>query len=92
MIRSFKSRALKALWEKGDRSKLDARLVDRILRRLDVLNAATRPEDMDLPGFGFRPLSGTRRGTYSVSVKGPWRLTFEWNTPDAVRVDLEQYR
>jgi proteic killer suppression protein len=91
VIRSFKSRALKTLWEKDDRSKIDARMVDRILRRLDALNAALRPDDLDQPGFDFHPLRGSRRGTYSVHINGPWCITFEWSGTDALRVDLEQY-
>ena len=91
MIRSFKSRALRALWEKTDRAKLDARMADRILRRLDVLDAAERPEEMNKPGFNFHRLSGSRAGTYSVHVNGPWCLTFEWDGTDAIRVNLEQY-
>jgi proteic killer suppression protein len=91
VIRSFKSRALKALWEKSDRSKLDVSLVDRILRRLDVLDVALRPQDLNKPGFDFHRLSGARKGTYTVHVNGPWCLTFEWDETDAIRVDLEQY-
>ena len=91
MIRSFKSRALQSLWEKDDRSKIDARLVSRILRRLDALQAAATPDEMNQPGFDFHALSGKRKGTYTVHVNGPWCVTFEWDGIDAVRVDLEQY-
>jgi proteic killer suppression protein len=91
VIRSFTSRALRALWERDDRARIDVRLVDRILRRLDALDAALRPEDMDQPGFDFHRLRGARRGTYSVHVNGPWCITFDWAGTDAVRVALEQY-
>jgi proteic killer suppression protein len=56
MIRSFRSRALKDLGERDDRSKLDARMVRRILRRLDALHQAARPEDLNRLGFGFHEL------------------------------------
>jgi proteic killer suppression protein len=91
MIRSFRSRALKLLWERNNPARLDARLADRILRRLDVLNEATSPEEMHLPGFDFHRLQGDRAGTYTVHVNGPWCITFEWDGADAIRVDLEQY-
>ncbi len=91
MIRSFKSRSLKLLWERNDRSKLDARMADRVLRRLDALHVAGVADDMNKPGFNFHRLSGTRAGTYSIHVNGPWCITFEWGGTDAVRVDLEQY-
>ena len=91
MIRSFQSRELMALWERDDRSKLDGRMVERIQRRLDALNAAERPEEMNQPGFDFHGLSGKRKGTYSVHVNGPWCITFRWRDVDAVEVNLEQY-
>jgi len=91
LIKSFKSRALKMFWEKDDASKLDAKQVARIRRRLDALHAASVPEDMNIPGFDFHGLKGRRKGVYTVHVNGPWCITFEWEAPDAVRVDFEQY-
>lgn len=48
MIKTFAHKQLKALWETG-KSKIDARMHSRILRRLDALDAATAPEDMKPP-------------------------------------------
>ena len=62
----------------------------RILRRLDTLNAAVAPEDMNLPGFNYHQLEG-KPERYSVSVNGPWRITFEFEDGDAIVVDYEQY-
>ena len=42
MIRSFKSKALAELWEKGRTSKIDAKTHERVLRRLDRLDGATK--------------------------------------------------
>ncbi len=78
-------------WEKDDASKLDAKQVARIRRRLDALHAASVPEDMNIPGFDFHGLKGRRKGVYTVHVNGPWCITFEWEAPDAVRVHFEQY-
>ena len=33
----------------------------------------------------------TSRGRHTISVNGPWRITFEWDGENAVKVDLEQY-
>ncbi len=57
MIKTFKHKELARLWEDG-RSKIDAKLHKRIYARLDALDAATSPEDMNLPGFDFHPLNG----------------------------------
>ncbi len=90
MIRSFRSRALKALWEKGEAGRISAGLVPRLIRRLDALNVAFAPEEMNLPGFDYHKLRG-RPVRYSVHVNGPWCLTFGWDGEDAVAVDLESY-
>ena len=91
MIRSFRHKGLERLFSSGDRRKIDSRQADRILRILDRLDASSTPEDLDLPGFDFHRLKGDRRGTYSVSVSGNWRITFGHAAGDAVDVNLEDY-
>lgn len=91
MIRSFKSKGLLELFESGKSSRIDIRLHRRILVRLDRLNVAAAPRDMDLPGFDFHALRGFDPTRYTVHVNGPWCITFEFDDTDAVRVDLEQY-
>lgn len=88
-IRSFRSKQLARLWA-GERSKIDARLHKRILQSLDALDAAGRPEDMDVPGFDFHGLHGSPK-RYTVHVNGPWCVTFEFDLGDACDVDFEQY-
>lgn len=64
--------------------------VERVRRRLDELDIAKQPEDMNVPGFNFHKLRGKPQ-RYAVAVSGPWRITFEWDGQDAVKVDYEQY-
>ncbi len=91
MIQSFRSKPLADLWATGRTAKIDARLHRRILLRLDRLDVASRPEEMNVPGFDFHALRGFNPTRYTVHVNGPWCLTFEFEEGDAVRVDLEQY-
>ncbi|HEX9905859.1 MAG TPA: type II toxin-antitoxin system RelE/ParE family toxin [Propylenella sp.] len=91
MIRSFKGKALADLWTLGKTGRIDARLRRRIWARLDRLNVAETPQEMNLPGFDFHPLKGFAPVRYAVHVNGPWCITFEFNDGDAYRVDLEQY-
>lgn len=90
MIRSFRSKALRLFAEKGDASKLSVPNTDRIRRILARLDASTKPEDMNLPGFRFHGLQGNPK-RYAVSASGNWRITFGWDDGDAIDVDLEDY-
>ncbi len=58
---------------------------------LAQLSAATRPEDMALPGLVLHPLKGNRKGLWSVRVSGNWRITFVFTGADADLVDYEDY-
>lgn len=87
MIRSFRHKGLERYFTKSDRRGIDARQEARIRRILDRLDAAMRPEDMNLPGFGFHGLKGNRKGTYAVSVSGNLRITFDFEAGHAVAVN-----
>jgi proteic killer suppression protein len=91
MIGSFKSKGLAELWETERTGKIDAKMHGRILRRLDRLDVAARPGEMNVPGFDFHPLRGFNPTRYSVHVNGPWCITFEFVDGDACRIDFEQY-
>jgi proteic killer suppression protein len=91
VIRTFRNKALAELWSRSRTAGIDARLHRRILLRLDRLNAADAPEQMNLPGFDFHALKGARPTRFTVHVNGPWCITFEFEQGDAVKVDLEQY-
>ena len=91
MIRSFKSKALQALWERGRAKGIDPKSLKRIRRILSALHAATKPEDLNLPGFKFHELKGNRKGEYAVTVRANFRVVFEWEEGMAVRVNEEDY-
>lgn len=90
MIRSFRHKGLAELWATGSSAKVDRRFQSRVLRRLAALNAATKPDDMNVPGFDFHALKGFSPTRYTIHINGPWCVTFEFDD-DAERVDLEQY-
>lgn len=56
-----------------------------------MLDAAARPADMDQPGYAFHSLTGNRRGQYVVEIRANWRLVFEWEDGEPVRVRMEDY-
>ncbi len=91
MIRTFRHKGLKRLFDFGERGSLAAELVERLTVRLDYLDAATVVSDMDLPGYKLHQLKGDRKGTWSIHVSGNWRLTFTFREGEAFDVDLEDY-
>jgi proteic killer suppression protein len=62
----------------------------RIRQRLDALDDATAPEDMNVPGYSLHGLQGSPK-RYTVHVNGPWCITFGFDGADAIDVDFEQY-
>ena len=91
MIKTFRHKGLKQLFETGRSSRVAADLTRRLIRQLDLLNRATGSSDMNLPGYRLHELKRDRKGTWSISVSGNWRLTFTFQGADAHDVDLEDY-
>lgn len=91
MIRSFRHKGLKALYQRGDTSGVRADHVDRLRRLLTSLNVAQTPNDMNRPGNQLHPLKGKLAGHWAVSVSGNWRITFSFVGSDVELVDYLDY-
>lgn len=94
MIVSFAHRGLRQFWQTGTSHRINPDWHGRVTLQLDALNASTEPEDMNLAGWDFHGLKGQKKKElpkYAVSVSGNWRITWEWDTGDAYRVNLEDY-
>jgi proteic killer suppression protein len=89
--RRIKHKGLRLLYVDADRSKLHPDWVDKIERILAALNVACAPPELDTPGNAFHMLRQNRKGTYSVTVSGPHRITFKWDSEGPFDVDLENY-
>lgn len=91
MIASFRSKALRNLWEKNDPAGVNPNARGRIARILSILESAETLSDLDVPGFRFHALKGFDPRRYSMRVTGNWRITFAWEAGIASAVDLEDY-
>ena len=91
MIRSFRHKGLELYYQSGSAKGIQAKHADRLRLVLGLLNAATSPRDLGLPGLDLHELQGTRRGTWAVKVSGNWRVTFGFAGKDAQLVDYEDY-
>jgi len=63
----------------GERVKAFRAFKAQAERRLDILDAAARRDDlMLLPSNRFEALRGDRKGQFSVRINEQWRICFEW--------------
>lgn len=90
-IKNFLHKGLEDFFYDGTTKSINPKHASRLETRLDLLDAATQPHDMRLPGYNFHKLEPKTAGRYAVSVNGPWRITFEFDGEDAINVDYEQY-
>ena len=91
MIKSFRHRGLKRLYEKGDASKLPAEQLKGIEDVLAHLDVAGKPSDMNFPGYRLHRLKGDLKDVWSVGNSGNWRMTFRFEDGDAFDVHLVDY-
>jgi proteic killer suppression protein len=91
VIRRFRHRGLRRLYEGDDRREVNPEHADKITRVLARLDEATRPEQLDLPVFRLHPLRGDLAGYWSITVRANWRIIFRFEQGDVTDVDLVDY-
>lgn len=91
MIKSFRHKGLRRLFETGSSSGVQASHAKRLRMQLAALDTAQSVEDMNIPGYRLHPLKGPMRGRWSIWVSGNWRLTFEFQSGNADVLDYEDY-
>jgi toxin HigB-1 len=55
---------------------------------LILLDKGKDPSALNMPGYRLHQLKGDRRGQWSATVSGKWRLVFEFEGEHATNVDL----
>ena len=95
VIASFGDRATEDLYH-GRRTsrvrRLPPDIVASALRKMDVIRAAHRLQDLrSPPGNRLEALSGNYEGFYSIRVNQQWRLVFRWEHDSAYELSLKDY-
>lgn len=94
IICSVRHRGLRRLLEADNPRFLRPGLVDRVRK---ILTALILAESMGSfitgtpRGWRVHRLSGDRKGEWSISVSGNWRITFTEENGYIERLDLEDY-
>ena len=91
MIESFRHKGLKRLYQLNDRSGIGGAMLGRVEEILSILDAAETISEIDIPGYRLHPLTGARKGYWSVRVTGNWRIVFRFENGAVWDVDLRDY-
>ena len=92
MIRSFRDRNTERLFQREPARKWAVALQRIGLRKLLMLDAATRLDDLRVPPANrLEKLTGRRAGQYSIRINDQWRVCFRWSEGDAYDVEIVDY-
>ena len=92
MIKTFKQSWLEEFFHRGKHKKAPTHLSSRLVRKLDMMNAAKELNDLiSPPSNHLHQLHGDRKGQWAISVNGPWRLCFRFDDGEIFDVELVQY-
>lgn len=87
----FKHRGLKRFFEKNEPGSIAPVHRQKVADILTALDSAERIEDLNLASFRLHPLTGDRRGSWSITVRANWRITFTFDNGKADNVNYEDY-
>jgi proteic killer suppression protein len=92
MIVSFGDDETEQIW-RGERSRrFPTDIQAPALRKLRLINAAKRIDDLRLPpGNRLERLRGDRAGQWSIRINSQWRIAFHWSDGGAEHVSIVDY-
>ena len=91
MIKSFKCRDTEVMFN-GKRIERFIGIQSAAMRKLAILNAAGRIQDLRVPpGNRLEALKGKRQGQWSVRINDQWRICFRFEAGNAFDVEIVDY-
>ena len=91
MIKSFKHKGLSKFFDSGSTRGIQSDHASKLRMQLIALDTARSIDDMDIPGYKLHGLKGNRKGLWSITVSGNWRVTFEFLDGNVHIVNYEDY-
>lgn len=95
MIKSFRDRETRAVFEeedtKGARRRLPTQLWKKARAKLDQIDAANEPGHLATPSNRLHSLAGSRKGQYAIWINRQYRICFERRQGDAWNVEITDY-
>jgi len=92
MIVNFGDGETEKIWNGARSRRLPSDIQTVALRKLRLINAARRVDDLRVPpGNRLERLSGNRAGQWSIRVNDQWRICFRWGEGGAEDVTIVDY-
>jgi proteic killer suppression protein len=92
VIKTFADKRTQELYVTGKARRLPPLIVNRAVRKLEQLDAATTLGDLSVPPSNrLHGLEGDRVGQYSISINDTWRICFRFEAGDAYDVEVCDY-
>lgn len=92
MIVGFGDAETEKIWNGLRSRKLPADIQPGALRKLRLINAARRVDDLRVPpGNRLEALKGDRAGQWSIRINDQWRICFRWTEGGADDVEIVDY-
>ena len=92
VIGKFRHKGLRRLYEYDDVRGVPSHFVRKIKAVLAALEFADDLSQVaTMPGWKLHPLRGYRKGEYSITITGNWRITFRLRGNVVTDVNFEDY-
>ncbi|MEB3310902.1 MAG: type II toxin-antitoxin system RelE/ParE family toxin [Snowella sp.] len=92
MIKTFRCRETEKIFLRQSSSRFPNNILRIFQRKLSILDAAERLEDLRIPpGNRLEKLKGDRQDQYSIRVNDQWRICFRWFDGHAYDVEIVDY-
>lgn len=92
MIVSFRSRETEELFHDRKPKKLPADILQTARRKLMILHAAQKLDDLKIPpGNHLEALKEDRKGQHSIRINKKWRICFRFDKGQVFDVEITDY-
>jgi proteic killer suppression protein len=95
VIASFGDKATEALYNGGpkkDFKQIPPEILKTAFRKLDMVNAAAKLDDLKVPPSNhLHLLERDLAGFHAIKINDQWRVVFRWQGSDAFDVQITDY-
>lgn len=91
VIKSFRHKGLEQYFLTGSKSGIQPAHAQKLQVMLTAMESAAQAADLNAPGWRLHELKGARKGFFSLSVSGNWRVIFCFDNQDIELVDYLDY-